>query len=471
MKKYSYIINGVEKTSEVEIEVFNPANAELLGSYFASTQNDVEEAIQNAKETQKTWSKLSQNERDSYLMKIADVLTQNRTYLAELITKEQGKPLNGPGSNFEMDACIGWTQVPASLQLDDEIAFEDDTRKDVIKRIPIGVVAAITPWNWPLMIAIWQIIPALKMGNTVVVKPSEYTTIASLEMYRLINNVLPKGVLNVVTGDGKIGGYLTSHKDIMKVMFTGSIATGRKIIEASANNMARLTLECGGNDAGIVLPKSDFAKIGEGIFWGSFLNMGQTCAALKRLYVHEDDLDSVVEVLSQITKNIKMGNGLEDDILLGPIQNKMQYEKINQLIDASKNNSNAKIVVPNPTHQNEGLFIPITFITGVDNGDSIVDEEQFGTVLPIITYKTIEEAIEKANGLDVGLGASVWGEDDEKLNYVVERLEAGTVWINQHGAINPFVPFGGTKQSGYGVEFGIDGLKAVTQPKIICYKK
>lgn len=471
MKKYSYIINGVEKTSEVEIEVFNPANAESIGSYYVSSQSDVEAAIQNAKESQKAWSKLSQKERDDYMMAIADVLTKNKTYLAELITKEQGKPLNGPGSNFEMDACIGWTQVTATLQLEDEIAFEDDTRKDVIKRIPIGVVAAITPWNWPLMIAIWQIIPSLKMGNTVVVKPSEYTTIASLEMYRLINEVLPKGVINVVTGDGKIGGYLTSHKDISKVMFTGSIATGRKIIESSVNNMARLTLECGGNDAGVVLPKSDFNKIGEGIFWGSFLNMGQTCAALKRLYVHEDDLDSAIEALTQITKNIKMGNGLEDDVLLGPIQNKMQYDKINQLIDASKNNSKAKIEVPNPQHQNEGLFIPITFVTGVDNGDPIVDEEQFGTVLPIVTYKTIDEAIEKANGLDVGLGASVWGDNNEEINYVADRLEAGTVWINQHGAINPFVPFGGTKQSGYGVEFGIDGLKAVTQPKIISYKK
>lgn len=471
MKKYSYIINGVEKTSEVEIEVFNPANSELIGSYFISSQNDVEKAIQNAKESQKIWSKLSQEERDRYMIAIADVLTHNKIFLAELITKEQGKPLNGPGSIFEMDACIGWTQVPASLQLEDEIVFEDDTRKDIMKRIPIGVVAAITPWNWPLMIAIWQIIPSLKMGNTVVVKPSEYTTIASLEMYRLINEVLPKGVLNVVTGDGKIGGYLTSHKDISKVMFTGSIATGRKIIESSVNNMARLTLECGGNDAGVVLPKSDFSKIGEGIFWGSFLNMGQTCAALKRLYVHEDDLDSAVEALAQITKNIKMGNGLEDDVLLGPIQNKMQYDKINQLIDASKNNSKAIVKVPNPNHQNEGLFIPITFITGVDNGDPIVDEEQFGTVLPIITYKTIDEAIEKANGLDVGLGASVWGENDEQINYVADRLEAGTVWINQHGVINPFVPFGGVKQSGYGVEFGIDGLKAVTLPKIISYKK
>lgn len=361
----------------------------------------------NEKQNKKNWKKITQAERDHYLEKVVAALTENKQYLAELVTKEQGKPLNGPGSNFEIDACIAWTQVPASLQLEDEIVFEDDTRKDVLKRMPLGVVAAITPWNWPLMIAIWQIIPAIKVGNTVVIKPSEYTTIASLEMFRIINEVLPAGVLNVITGDGKIGGQLTQHQDISKIMFTGSINTGRRIIEASTHNMARLTLECGGNDAGIVLPKTNFNAIAEGLFWGCFLNMGQTCAALKRLYVHEDDLDNAVEALSNFTKNLKMGNGLEEDILLGPIQNKMQFDKIQQLIEQSKFNPNTKIIVPYPSYPNEGLLIPITYITGLDNGDPLVDEEQFGTVLPIVTYKNLEEAIEKANGLEVGLGASV----------------------------------------------------------------
>lgn len=471
MKDYSYIINGVLKTSENKIEVKNPATEEVIGNYYVSSSQDVEDAIESAKKALKSWKKLKQSERDAYLIKIAEVLSSNKTYLAELITKEQGKPLNGPGSNFEMDACIGWTQVPATLQLEDEVVFEDDTRKDVLKREPVGVVAAITPWNWPLMIAIWQIIPSIKMGNTVVIKPSEYTTIASLEMFRLINDVLPEGVINVVTGDGKIGAQLTAHKDIAKIMFTGSISTGKRIIEASKNNMARLTLECGGNDAGIVLPQTNFNAIAEGLFWGSFLNMGQTCAALKRLYVHEDDLEAAVEALTSITKNFKMGDGFQEDVLLGPIQNKMQFEKVQALIATCESNPNAKVIVPNPEMPSTGYFIPITYVTGVDNGDAIVDEEQFGTVLPIITYKTIEEAIEKANALEVGLGASVWGNDQKLLSEVAEQIEAGSVWINQHGAIHPFVPFGGAKQSGYGVEFGIEGLKAVTQPKIISYKK
>ena len=471
MKEYSYIINGVERTSKEMVEVFNPANKELIGKYYASTIVDVDEAIENSKIVQKSWSKLTQEERDNYLLKIADVLVENKAYLAELITKEQGKPLSGPGSNFEIDACIGWTQVPASLKLEDEVVFEDDSRKDVLQRKPIGVVAAITPWNWPLMIAIWQIIPSIKMGNTVVVKPSEYTTIASLEMYRLINEVLPAGVINVVTGDGKIGAHITAHPSVAKIMFTGSISTGKRIIEASKNNMARLTLECGGNDAGVVAPKSDFNSLAEGLFWGSFLNMGQTCAALKRLYVHEDDLDNCVEALSNLTKNFKMGDGINEDVLLGPIQNKMQFDKVNALIEETSKNPNAKIIVPNPEVSKEGYFIPITFVTGVDNGDAIVDEEQFGTVLPIITYKNLDEAVAKANALDIGLGASVWGDDQNLVEEIADKLEAGTVWMNQHGAIHPFVPFGGVKQSGYGVEFGIEGLKAVTVPKIMSYKK
>ena len=471
MNTFSYIINGVNKTSEKIIDVKNPATNEIIGKYYVSTIEDVEDAINTAKIQQKKWALLEQAERDAYILKIANAIGENKAYLADWITKEQGKPLNGPGSNFEIDACIGWTQVPASLNLMEEVVFEDETRKDILKRQPIGVVAAITPWNWPLMIAIWQIIPSIKMGNTVVIKPSEYTTIASLELFRIINDILPEGVLNVVTGDGAIGSHLTSHKDISKIMFTGSITTGRRIIEASVNNMARLTLECGGNDAGIVLPNTDFNTIAEGLFWGAFLNMGQTCAALKRLYVHEDDLENAIEVLTNITKNFKMGNGLDEDVLLGPIQNQMQFEKVLALIKICQEDSKTKIIVPNPEIPSTGYFIPITYVTGVDNGDAIVNEEQFGTVLPIITYKTIEEAIEKANALSVGLGASVWGHEDELLEKVANQIEAGSVWINQHGAIHPLVPFGGIKQSGYGVEFGVEGLKAVTVPKIISYKK
>ncbi|MCC3214787.1 aldehyde dehydrogenase family protein [Chryseobacterium sp. X308] len=448
----------------------NPSTLEVIGEVINTSREEIDAKIEKAKKARKLWAARPDAERKEILLKVAEALQQNSKHLAEWITREQGKPLNGPGANFEMQACIGWTQVPASLDLPEEIVFEDETRKDVVYRNPIGVVAAIAPWNWPLMIAIWQIIPSLRMGNAVIIKPSEYTTFCSLEMLKVINSVLPEDILQVVTGRGEVGSYLTSHPEIGKIMFTGSIATGKKVIEASAKNMARLTLECGGNDAGIILPGLDVSKYIDGIFWGAFLNMGQTCACLKRLYVHENDYEKVVKALADYSSNIPMGNGADETSVLGPIQNKMQYDKIQDLIHDSEN-IGADFIFTGQKPDLEGYFIPVTLVGNVDNGDRIVDEEQFGPVLPIIKYKTLEEAISKANDSENGLGASVWSDDPDEAQKVAVQLEAGTVWINQHGAIHPFVPFGGVKQSGYGVEFGIEGLKAVTVPKVISIKK
>jgi acyl-CoA reductase-like NAD-dependent aldehyde dehydrogenase len=457
-------------TPDTQFLSLNPSNLEVIGEVTNTSRVEIDTKIEKAKKAQKLWAVRPDAERKEILLKVAEALQQNSKHLAEWITREQGKPLNGPGANFEMQGCVGWTQVPASLDLPEEIVFEDETRKDVVYRNPIGVVAAIAPWNWPLMIAIWQIIPSLRMGNAVIIKPSEYTTYCSLEMIKVINSVLPEDILQVVTGRGEVGGYLTSHPEIGKIMFTGSIATGKKVIEASAKNMARLTLECGGNDAGIILPGLDIAKHIEGIFWGAFLNMGQTCACLKRLYVHENDYEKVVKTLADYSSHIPMGNGADEGIVLGPIQNKMQYDKIQDLIRDSEN-IGADFIFKGQKPDLEGYFIPVTLIGNVDNGDRIVDEEQFGPVLPIITYKTVDEAISKANDSENGLGASVWSDNLDEAQKVAAQLEAGTVWINQHGAIHPFVPFGGAKQSGYGVEFGIEGLKAVTVPKVISIKK
>lgn len=457
-------------TPDTRFLSLNPSTLEVIGEVTNTSREEIDAKIEKAKKAQKLWSARPDAERKDILLKVAEALQQNSKHLAEWITREQGKPLNGPGANFEIQACVGWTQVPASLDLPEEIVFEDDTRKDVLYRNPIGVVAAIAPWNWPLMIAIWQIIPSLRMGNAVIIKPSEYTTFCSLEMIKVINSVLPEDILQVVTGKGDVGGYLTSHPEIGKIMFTGSIATGKKVIEASAKNMARLTLECGGNDAGIILPGLDIAQHIDSIFWGAFLNMGQTCACLKRLYVHENDYEKVVKALADYSSNIPMGNGADESSVLGPIQNKMQYDKIQDLIIDAEN-IGADFIFTGQKPDLEGYFIPVTLVGNVDNGDRIVDEEQFGPVLPIIKYKTLEEAISKANDSENGLGASVWSDDLDEAQKVATQLEAGTVWINQHGAIHPFVPFGGAKQSGYGVEFGMEGLKAVTVPKVISIKK
>lgn len=471
MQTYQLTINGrLVDGDNGKFEIRNPATEEQLGYAPVSSAAQVEAAVAAAKAAQPAWAALSDAERKDYIGKIAGILSENSQYLAEWITREQGKPLAGPGSLFEMQACVGWTQVAAMLELPVEVAFEDETRRDEIHRKPIGVVGAIAPWNWPLMIAIWQIIPSLRAGNTVVLKPSEYTPIGTLEMIRLIANALPAGVLNTVSGSGQVGDMLVRHPDIRKVMFTGSTRTGQKIVQATAGNLTRLTLELGGNDPAIVLKDANPELIAEGLFWGAFINMGQTCACAKRLYVHADIYERVVSALKAIAEKMPMGDGMQEGIVLGPVQNRMQFDIVNRLVDDAKR-IGARIVTGGQPLQGKGYFYPITLVADIEDGAALVDQEQFGPVLPIIKYTDVNEAIRNANRLNAGLGASVWGSNISEAQEVARRIEAGTVWINQHGAIHPMVPFGGIKGSGYGVEFGLEGLKAVTVPQIISIKK
>lgn len=476
MKTYENIVNGRAVASARTFESKNPATGEVLGLVPHSSAEQVAEAVAAAKAAQPAWAARPDAERQALLMKVAETIKANADDLAGWVTREQGKPLGGigpdqvPGARFEVWGCEVWTQVPASLELAVETVFEDETRRDEMHRKPFGVIAAIAPWNWPLLIAIWQIVPSLRVGNTVVIKPSEYTSIGTLEMVRLIAAVLPPGVLNTVSGPGDVGAHLVENPDVDKIMFTGSNATGSRIAAAAAKNMTPTTMELGGNDAAIVLPDADPKAMAMGMFWGAFINMGQTCAAAKRLYVHESLYDEVVAELKGLATAMPMGNGMDDGVVMGPIQNRMQYDKVVSLVDQARAGG-ATIVCGGEAKGGPGNFYPLTLVTDIADGASLVDQEQFGPVLPIIKYSDVEDAIASANRLEAGLGASVWSTDIDKARAVASRIEAGTVWINQHGMIHPMVPFGGTKGSGWGVEFGVDGLKAVTQPQVISIKK
>jgi phenylacetaldehyde dehydrogenase len=318
-----------------------------------------------------------------------------------------------------------------------------------------------------MMITIWQIAPALRMGNAVVVKPSKMTPLSVLALAKVLNEELPEGLLTVVSGDRKVGARLAEHPAIGKVMFTGSTDAGKEIIKSSAGTVKRLTLELGGNDAGIVLPDADPKAIAQDLFWGAFINTGQTCAALKRLYVHDDIYDAVCEELSKVAAAMPMGVGLDENNVLGPLQNKAQYDVVARLVEAARGSGARVLVGGNPDTEQPGYFYPATLVADIDNDNPLVAEEQFGPALPIIRYSTIDEAVEKANALDVGLGASVWSPNLPEARKVAARIQAGTVWINKHGAVDPRVPFGGAKQSGYGLEFGVEGLKAVGVPQVI----
>jgi acyl-CoA reductase-like NAD-dependent aldehyde dehydrogenase len=476
MKTYANIVNGRPVMSERTFESRNPATGEVLGQVPHSTAAQVAEAVAAARAAQPAWAARPDAERKALVMKVAEVIKGNAEYLSEWVTKEQGKPLGGvgpdqvPGARFELWGCEVWTQVPASLDLPVDLAFEDDTRRDEVHRKPFGVIGAIAPWNWPLLIAIWQIVPSLRAGNTVVIKPSEYTSIGTLELVRLISEVLPAGVLNTISGPGEVGAALVDNPGVDKIMFTGSGATGAKIAAAAAKNLTPTTMELGGNDAAIMLPDADPKAMAMGLFWGAFLNMGQTCACAKRLYVHESQHDAVVAELKALAEAMPMGDGMAPGTVMGPIQNRMQFDKVNRLVERARADG-ATIVCGGKPTEGPGNFYPLTLVTDIADGAPLVDEEQFGPVLPIIRYRDVDDAIASANRLDVGLGASVWSTNVDRAREVASRIQAGTVWINQHGMIHPMVPFGGVKGSGWGVEFGVDGLKAVTQPQVISIRK
>ena len=464
MQQAKFLINGVSKTSDMTVDVINPATEEVFAKCHLSNKDDVNEAVSAARSAFPLWSALSHDERKSKLMELATSLEQNMPELMELVTKESGKPLgglNGVGSGMEVGGSIAWTQATASLELPVEVLQDNEEARIEVHRKPLGVVASITPWNWPLMIAIWHIIPALHSGNTVVIKPSPYTPVATTKFVELANRILPKGVLNLVHGDTEVGSLLSTHEGVNKLIFTGSTPTGKKIMQASSVNLKRLTLELGGNDAGIVLPGSDVDELAPKIFGASFHNNGQTCAALKRLYVHESQYDEMCNALAELAKTVKVGNGLEEGVELGPLQNARQLQIVKSLVDSARE-SGGEILAGGSESDGAGYFYEPTVIANQTDGDRIVDEEQFGPALPVIKYSNIEEVILRANANENGLGGSVWSSDTETAAAVALQLECGSVWINEHGAVQPDAPFGGVKQSGFGVEFGLHGLKEYT---------
>lgn len=461
---YADLLNAI--TDENGRDILNPATGEVVGRAPENTVEDLNAAVESARAAQKGFAKLSDEERCELLTKAAAAVEANAEALVELLSREQGKPLNGPNARFEVGACSAWLNATASFEHPNYTAVDDDITATVNYR-PLGVVGAIGPWNWPMMITIWQIAPALRMGNAVVVKPSEYTPLSVLGLLEVVNSVLPEGVLQVVSGAGEVGAALTTHEGVDKIMFTGSTATGKKIVEASADNLTRLTLELGGNDAGIVLDDADPKGIAGDLFWGAFINTGQTCAAMKRVYVPESLYDAVCEALVEVAKASPMGVGLEEENVLGPLQNKQQFDIVDKLVNAAKDSGARVLLGADPDYDAPGYFYPTTLVADIDPDNPLVVEEQFGPALPIVKYTDLDWAIEQANKLDVGLGSSVWSSNRERALDVAAQLEAGTTWINSHGAVDPRVPFGGIKSSGYGVEFGTEGLKGLAYPQII----
>lgn len=461
---YQMLINGQMVDGVDTFDVINPATKAVLAQAPKASPEQLDQAVAAARAAFPMWAALGYAERKARLLALADALEAAADDLAVTLTQEQGKPLKGfcgMGAGFELGGALAWIRGTCDYELRPSVVQDDDALRIEVHRKPLGVVGSITPWNYPLMISIWHAVPALLTGNTVVLKPSELTPLTVLKLARLAQDILPPGVLNIVSGHGDIGSAIAAHPDIDKVVFTGSSPTGRSVMQNASANLKRLTLELGGNDAGIVLADADIEAIAPKIFATAFINNGQTCAALKRLYVHESVYERLCTALVGIAQSVKTGNGLDEDTDFGPLQNIKQLNIVKALADEAKAGG-AHFLCGGEAVDDSGYFYPITLVGNISDGARLVDEEQFGPILPIIKFSDVEDALRRANRSAYGLGGSVWSGDVTAAQALAQRLECGSTWVNHHGAIQPNAPFGGVKQSGFGTEFGDVGLEEFT---------
>ncbi|WP_224401157.1 aldehyde dehydrogenase family protein [Pseudonocardia sp. ICBG1034] len=450
------------------LPVIDPSTGEPFIEVPAASTAQLDEAVEAANRALPAWKATPLEKRQQVVRDIAEVIKANIDELALLVTMEQGKPL--ANARGEIGASLRQVDFFGSISLDPEIIKDDETGRVEVRRDPIGVVGAITVWNYPILAAMFKLIPGLVAGNVVIVKPSPYTPVATLRLGELIQDVVPAGVVQVVAGTDELGPALTGHPGVHKISFTGSVPTGKHVMSASASSLKRVTLELGGNDAGIVLDDVDPAAFGKDLFWAAFSNSGQVCAALKRLYVPESKLDAISEALAAEAATVVVGPGLQEGVNAGPVQNKPQLDRVRQLTESALA-AGGEAFFTGEVPDGPGYWFPTTIVRGVEEGNPLVDEEPFGPVLPILTYTDLDDAVARANNTDYGLGASVWSPDLDRATAVAERLEAGSVWVNQHPVVTATVPFGGAKQSGIGVEGSLNGLLAYTNIKVLSVKR
>ena len=463
MSKYSLLINGELVPGASTMHVINPATEEVLADCPRSSEGQLNEAVQAAKKAFPSWSQTEIKDRKEIVSKIADIVEANVQELAQILTEEQGKPIgDATGEVFGMAAFCRYF---ASLDLPVKVIEDSDGRKVEAHHAPLGVVGAIVPWNFPLILLAFKLPPALIAGNTIVIKPAPTTPLSTLRVAELIKDVAPPGVINVITDLNDLGAALTAHPDVRKISFTGSTATGAKVMAGAAGLLKRITLELGGNDAGIVLNDVDPKEAAPKLFNSAFQNTGQVCIAMKRLYVHEDIYDEMCEELASLANETVIGNGLEQGTKLGPLNNKMQFDKVKELIEEAKSDGN--VIAGGEVPDQPGYFIRPTIVRDIEEGSRLVDEEQFGPVLPVMKFSDENDAVERANATQWGLGGSVWSSDLGRAYALAEKMEAGTIWINKHSELDPTIPFGGSNQSGLGKELGAEGLEEFTQLKII----
>ena len=461
------LINGELVDGAGRRDIINPATETVITASPVADGRQLEAAVAAARSAQPSWAQLGMAERGELLQRFASAVAQEGDEIARLLTLEVGRPI--ALSHFEVQLVLKSCAFYSAQRLDPEVLVDDDNMTVAVHRVPLGVVAAILPWNAPLYLAINKLAPALMAGNTLILKPAPTTPLATLKLGEIASGIFPPGVINILADDNDLGQALVRHPDIDKIAFTGSSATGKKILAAAAPDLKRVTLELSGNDAAIVLGDVDVEAIAPALVFGAFFNSGQICAVIKRLYVHESVHDRLCAAMAAALAQAVSGDGLDPDTHYGPIQNSEQYEKVKDFLEEAR--VIGRIVCGGKVPDRPGYFIEPTLVTGLTDGHRLVDEEPFGPILPIIRLRDIDDAVNRANSSPYGLGASVWSSDRALAERIGQRLEAGTVWINQHCAIDPGIPFPTSKQSGIGVEAGRAGLLEYTNLKVFNINK
>lgn len=453
--KFQTVINNQLVSTTNTRHSINPATSQPNPEVPVSTKEDLDKAIIAAKDAFKKWSKTSFEERRKALHAYADAINANADGFAKTLTMEQGKPLSQ--SAVEVGMASTWIRGLTAIEIPTNTIEETEERKIIQRYTPIGVCGAIVPWNFPVLLAVGKIAPALYTGNTIIVKPSPFTPYCDLKLVELATQFFPPGVVQSVSCDNSIGPMMTEHPGIDKISFTGSCITGKRVMASCAKTLKRVTLELGGNDPCIICDDVDIDAIIPKIGILSYLCSSQICMMIKRLYVHENIYDQFLDKLVTFVKTLKVGDGTEEDTFFGPVQNKMQYEKAKDLF-SSISTENLKAALGGTIEDSKGYFIHPTIIDNPPESSRVVQEEPFAPILPVIKWSDEDDVIEKANAPDTGLGASVWSKDFERCQRIADQLQAGAVWTNSHFDVAPNAPFGGHKQSGLGVEWGLSGL-------------
>lgn len=463
MSDYKMLIGGRLVDGDATMEVINPATGAPFVTVPRASARQVDEAVAAAKAALPGWGATPFGDRGAKLVALADAIAAHADDLARILTTEQGKPL--AEAKGEVAWTEGYLRHYATLELPDRVIQDDDKGYIAVRHKPLGVVVGIIAWNFPLLVACWKIGPAVLAGNAIILKPAPTTPVTALALGAICKDIFPAGVVNIITDANDLGPHLTSHPDVAKIGFTGSTATGKAIAANGASSLKRVTLELGGNDPAIVLEDVDVKETAKAIFGNAFLNCGQVCLAIKRAYVHEDIYDAMCGELARLAEEAIVDDGLKQGTGIGPIQNRAQFEKVKTFLDAARRDG--KVIAGGEVMERDGYFIRPTIVRDVTDGDRIVDEEQFGPILPVISFGDVEDVIARANASEYGLGGSVWSGNVERAADIAERIESGQVWVNQHIAIGPHIPMAGFKSSGLGVEQSVEGLAEYTQVQVV----